>query len=151
VVQAVVLRRDQPPAPRGQGQGLVAAQQPEHGHLRQGRGHGLLQQFAVPRRAHAVEKHPGQPQLRVESRESRHHRRRAAGHAARVHHQQHRRVQPLGELRRGAVLPRAVGAVEQAHDAFDHGRVRPRRVAGENLAHPGFAHHPAVQVLPGRP
>jgi hypothetical protein len=47
-----------------------------------------------------------------------HERRRGTGHGGGVHHQEHRRLEQLGDVGRGGELPVPALAVEEAHDAL---------------------------------
>jgi hypothetical protein len=73
----------------------------------------------------------------------------AARAAMCIRHQQDRSGQPLRNLRRAALQRALVGAIEQAHHAFDHRNVCIVRSAAEKLAHVRLAAHPTVQVVTG--
>jgi len=105
---------------------------------------------SVIQAAHAVGDDADDAQRRIEALEAEGNRAGTAGQRAGVEDQHDRRRQPLGELRRRAVLRRGVDAVEAAHHALDEGDVGPRRNPRDDVEHALAAAHPAVEIV-GRP
>ena len=85
--------------------------------------HCLRDPGAVCGAGDAVEDGCGQHHLGIEALVAVHHRRGGACQVPRVHDQQHGRAQPLGHLRRRAVVGGALAAVVQTHAALDDGDV----------------------------
>ena len=108
--------------PLGQRERLLAAQGAQHAGPARGL-HRVGQPLRVQVAADPVEDHARHVQVGVEALEAQHGGRGAPRLRARVHDQHDRRAQPLGYLRGGTVLARAVDAVEAAHDALDQAEV----------------------------
>src|SRR5439155_559829 len=63
------------------------------------------------------------------------------------HHQYDGSAQPLRDLRRRALLARAVDPVEAPHHALGHGQVRVLGLASDARLHRPVSAHPAVEVV----
>ena len=125
---------------------VVAAGKPAH-HGQAGGGLDLrLAELQVPLAAHAVEDHAGDAQVGVELLVAQDLGGHAAGHLAGIGDQDHRSVQQLGQLSRGAILVQRGVAVEDAHDTLDHGDVRRAGRPVEQLGDHRMGQHPGVQV-----
>ena len=98
------------------------------------------------RAADLVEEQAGQPQAAVKLGVAFGHRSRGARQRRRVHHQHHRRAQPLGQLRGGASFGGAVAAIKQPHDALHHRHVGAGDRSVERAQHLLPAEHPGVKV-----
>ena len=85
--------------------------------------------------------------MRIEALEAEHDGRGTARERADVHHQNHRCPEPLGDLRRGAILAEAIAAVETTHDALDQGKVGPRSALADGGHDLLAATHPAVEIV----
>ena len=114
-----------------------------------GGGERLGQPGMVARRAGLVGDHAGQPHLRLELGESLDRGRQAAGGAVGRDRQHDRGRQQQGDLGRAPFQCRGRRAVEQAHDAFDHGQIGLRSGLGEELPHVVGRGHPGVKVVAG--
>ncbi len=99
--------------------------------------------------ADPVEDDAGEVQTRIEVDEPLDQGGGAARLAGGVDHQQHRDVEPAGDLGARAFVAVAAGAVEQSHHPLDDRRLCSRAAAGEDLAHRRLAAHPAVEVARG--
>lgn len=86
----------------------------------------------------------------VEGRKPMSQRRDAAGHASCVADEQHRSLQPLGNLGRRAFVARRRSSVEEPHHSFDQRDVCPPRRMGERREDRFTPHHPSIEVMRGR-
>ncbi len=107
----------------------VTAQDTEDGHV-QGL-YGLAEHPLVERRAHAVQDHTPDPQVRVEGRVAVHDGRGRAGHRRGVYNEQDRSFEKLRDMGGRGVLPGAALAVEETHDALHDGDVGAACAVGE--------------------
>ena len=114
-----------------------------------GARHRLGEPAAVDRTARTVEDHAGHLEVGIEALEAEHNGGGAPRKRPGVNDQHHRRGQPLGNLRRGAVFAEPVGAVETTHDALNEGEIGLRGAladAGHDLLTPA---HPTIEVIGG--
>jgi hypothetical protein len=108
---------------------------------------GLGDEARVRGAAHPVGDDAGHAQIAIERLEAEHDRARAAGQGRGVEHEQHRRVEPPGDLGRGAIRADTVHAVEAAHHALDHDDVGVPRSLRDRVEHALAPAHPAVEVV----
>jgi len=89
------------------------------------------QKFRVPGRADVVRNHPDDPHAGPPFGKSANQGRNGAGHAARIHGENHREVEECGDL--GAAPGVGAGGVpvEEPHHTFDHGDTGPGGMPGE--------------------
>src|SRR5213078_2830978 len=149
-IEHALRRRHQPEVSLWERQRLVAGDRAERRRAARG-GDRVQHHAAVALASHAVDDDAGQAQFGIEALEAPNHRRGAPGRRPRVHHQHHGCVEPLRDLRRRALLARAVDAVEAPHHAFDHGEVGAARVTRDAREDGLAPAHPAVEVVRGVP
>ena len=114
------------------------------------RGHRVAKPAPVDVTGHPVEDHPGQLEVRIEPLEAQHHRARAPCHRPGVDDQDHRRAEPLRDLRgraRVALGAPAPSAIEAAHHALDEREVGARRLARHRRPHLLSRAHPAIEAV----
>ena len=140
----VLGRRQQPRVPRRERMPVQPRDAAEHG---QG-DHSLArppQHRFVPRAARSVEDHARDRDVGIQPLAAQHHRGRRPRALGAVHHEDHRRLQQLGELRR-AVAAERVHPVEQPAVPLDHGHVRALRGGREGAPHRLRGHQEQVEV-----
>ena len=129
----------------GQGQRGLARQRAEDGNIEHGDGVG--DERAVAFAADAVEDHARDVHRRIVRGKASHQGRGRLRLPRDIEHEQDRQAKMRSEVGRRATLPGCCrGAVEQAHDAFDHDDIGAvRRLRGERVEK--FARHrPAIQI-----
>jgi hypothetical protein len=94
----------------------------------------------------AIENDAGEAQRRIEAIEPAHDRGRAAGDVGRIDHQNDRRAEQLGELRRASCFAASSPAVKQPHHPLDDGDVGSSATSAEQLQDGLSIHHPGVEV-----
>src|ERR687894_2967532 len=122
---------------------VVAAQGAEDGDSE--RSQGFAEHRLVDPGADAVENDACDPRHWVECRISVDHSGRGAGHRPRVDDEHDGRLEQPGDVGCGGEIP-ASFAIEEAHDAFDHGYVSTPRAVGEERADEVWAGEEGIEV-----
>ena len=122
---------------------IVAAQRAEHADARI--LHGAADHLLMRRRAEPVEDDAGQVDLRVVVAEPAGNRRGRSAHRLDIEDEHDRRLEQLGDGRRGAHA--LTPAVVEAHDALDDGDIRPLHRPRKELRQHLLWHEPAVEIM----